>query len=353
VRNIVATTVATGLLFQSVAMAGTGVKAVAAAVAPVAPVIAVIRPPVLLTGYTVTVLPLDTAGGMNDGIIVGTAQGNPVAYVNGQVEPLPGFDNYTAITPTSVSATGYIVGYATSTTPSNVPYRRGLFWASRSNAPIDMGALGQFTMPLSINSSGVAVGVSYQTIANGGPVGAPTAFAWSISGGLRSIAPPLSNQSYANSISDSGYVAGYAWYGGQQAATRWYPGSFQAGTTEFGNIALWAREDGTVYSYAKSWDLSNKATLIAPTPSAYVYGISSIGRRIGIDNPNMQLRAWTVPAGGTTEQILPVPSGITSSFVTQVDGCGSILGWVRYPDNSTKAVLWTKLTCDQSAVLAQ
>jgi hypothetical protein len=72
-KNTVASAAVVGLLFQSLALAGTGINAVTAAVAPVTAVTALKKPPVLLTGYTVTVLPLDMAGGMNSGIIVGTA----------------------------------------------------------------------------------------------------------------------------------------------------------------------------------------------------------------------------------------------------------------------------------------
>jgi hypothetical protein len=292
--------------------------------------------------YQVQVLPLDTAAGMGDGIIVGTANGVAVAYVNGQVTPLPGKPGYTNVVPTSISSNGYIVGYAHSGTND-----RGLFWASYTNTPMDMGGLGAITHPESINDQGVAVGEFYQTSV----YDLPTAFAWSIADGIRSIAPPLSNQSQAFDISDSGYVAGFAWYGLQQAATRWYPGSFQAGTAAYGDFAWRAMENGTIFGYVTSWDLNNQAQIIAPNSISLVYGISGNGRKVGTNIFQTPRRGWTVPPGGSAAQILPVPAGVTDSYATKVDGCGSILGSVTYSDNTTKAVLWTKLLCDSSPVL--
>ena len=294
--------------------------------------------------YVIHVLPLDTAAGMGDGIVVGTVGGVASVYVSGQVFSLPGKAGYSNVQPTAISSNGYIVGYAQSGTND-----RGLFWASYTNAPIDMGGLGAITHPQSVNSSGVAVGEFFPTSV----YDLPTAYTWSMSGGIRSIAPPYSNQSDAYSISDSGYVAGFAWYGNQQTATRWYPGSFAAGSVAYGNFAWKAMENGTIFGYTTSWNLSDQATFIAPNTISLVYDISAQGRKVGTNVFASPQRAWTVPAGSTTVQILPIPAGAINSYAIQVDGCGSILGYVTYSDGSTKAVLWTKLTCDFSQVLEQ
>src|SRR5690348_15070181 len=81
-----------------------------------------------LFSYHAQVLPLNSAAGMGDGIIVGTANGVAVAYVNAQVVPLTGKAGYTNVQPTSISANGYIVGYARSANND-----RGLFWSSYLN----------------------------------------------------------------------------------------------------------------------------------------------------------------------------------------------------------------------------
>jgi hypothetical protein len=313
------------------------------AMAPAAPTSAAPAPQLLnLFSYSAQLLPLDSAAGMGDGIIVGKANGVAVAYVNGKVVPLPGKAGYTNVQPMSISSNGHIVGYAHSANDD-----RGLFWASYTSAPIDMGGLGGITHPRSVNAEGVAVGEYYQTSI----YDLPTAFAWSMSGGIRSIAPPYSNQSQAFDISDSGYVAGFAWYGLQQTATRWYPGSFQAGTAAYGDFAWQALENGTIFGYTTAWDLNNTAYHIAPNTISLVYGISGAGRKVGTNILAMPRRGWTVPPGGSTAQILPVPAGAVDSYAGTVDGCGAILGSVSYADGSTKVVLWTKLMCDTAAVV--
>jgi len=296
-----------------------------------------------LFAYRAQLLPLDSAAGMGDGIVIGRAKGVAVAYVNGQVLALPGKAGYTAVQPTSISSNGYIVGYAHSANDD-----RGLFWASYANAPLDMGGLGAITHPRSVNAQGVAVGEYYPNSI----YDLPSAFAWSPGGGIRPIAPPNSNQSQAFDISDSGYVAGFAWYGTQQAVTRWYPGSLQAGTVAYGSFAWRALEDGTVFGYTTAWDLANRAYNIAPNSISLVYGISGAGRKVGTNIFATPRRGWTVPPGGSTAQLLPVPANVVDTYATAVDGCGTILGSVTYADGSTQALLWSKLLCDSSPVLA-
>jgi len=294
--------------------------------------------------YGIQVLPLDTAAGMGNGIIVGKINGSPVAYVQGELILMLGKQGYTNVTPTGVSSNGYIVGYASS--GSDV---RGLFWSSYANAPIDMGGLGTLTYPTAVNSQAVAVGY-YSNYEPGTTYpGDPTAFTWSTSGGIRSIAPPLAEQSQAFAISDSGYVAGMAWSSEQQAE-RWYPGTFQAGAAAFGNFAYGVLEDGTIFGETVEWNLENQPETIAPNAYSVVNGISAMGRRVGY-NFGMPTQAWTVPPGGGGAEILPVPAGVTDSYANKVDTCGNILGSVSYPDGSTKAVLWTKLFCDSPLLL--
>jgi hypothetical protein len=297
--------------------------------------------------YSIQELPLDTAAAMGGGVIVGTIQGVASVYVNGQVYPLPGKSGYTDITPTAISSNGYIVGYATSGT--NV--ERGLFWTSYTSPPIDIGALDAHMLPQAVNSSGVVVGYYH----GNEQVAFPSAFTWSLSGGLRSIAPANSYQSSANSISDTGYVGGVAWYGDTQAVTRWYPGLSVTGSVAFPGFATGVLDDGTVFGYTTAWNLSDQPqNILPPNIQGQVYDLSSSGRTVGITYaiPN---RAWTVPPGGSAAQILPLPDGASSadSFAIQVEGCGAILGYLKFSDTSFKAVLWTKLACDSSGVFAQ
>jgi hypothetical protein len=296
----------------------------------------IIRPS--LTSYSVTVLPLDSATGMANGIIIGRANGVGVTYVNGQVTPLPSKPSYTNMWPTAIAPNGYIVGYATSGNNT-----RGLFWPSMTNTPYDMGALGSITTPTAVNSQGQAVGSSRQSTITD----LPQAFSWSLYSGMRSIAPPGTNQSQAFDISESGYVAGVAWFGGSQAVIRWLPSTFAFRVVAYTDIGLQALENGSVYSYTTLWDLNNSATVITPTMASSISQISAVGRKVGFnffDEPGA--RAWTVAPNSATLQFLPVPSGTLRSYAYQVDACGNILGALLYTDGTEHAALWSKLLCD-------
>jgi hypothetical protein len=331
---------AAGLLLQSHAFAANinlTIKGTPVATVPVSVVA-----PTSFFSYQVQVIPLDYAIDMNDGIILGTSNGIAAAYVNGQVILLPGLTGYRNIELMAVASNGYIVGQGTKGADTC-----GLFWASYTSTPIEMGCpgLGAITQVFSVNAQGVAVGSYFPQ--NTGQ--RPTAFAWSISGGMRSIAPQGSELSQAFSISDSGYVAGEAYYGGQQSATRWYPGSFQAGTTGYSDFGWRAMENGTIFSYTTSWDLNDQAQTIAPNSISRVWDISEYGRKVGTIYQT-SLRAWTTVPTNNSEQLLPLPAGNTASEALRVNACGSILGIAFTSDNVRQSVLWSKGICDSSSV---
>lgn len=292
--------------------------------------------------HSVRMVPLDIALGMGGGVIIGRKDGVGLAVVNGQAVSLRAKAGYTDLQPSAISRNGQIVG----TGKSGGQYR-GLFWPTHASDPIDMGALTPITYPRGVNSHGVVVGDMIQTLPTGGTIN--TAFAWSVASGLRSIAPPLSASSSAHAISDSGFAAGEASFGGQPAAIRWSPGTTQHGVAAFDNIALHVKENGTIYNRFSSWNLVNQVTDIAPHPNDLVEGISERGRLVGTTLGSPQLpfrRAWT-QAPGTGFRNLPLPSGATDTFAAQVDDCGSVLGGAVLANGTTQAVFWALSPCDQ------
>jgi hypothetical protein len=299
-------------------------------------------PPIGPGSHYVRMVPLDIAIGMGGGVIIGRKDGIGLAVVDGQAVTLRGKSGYTNLQPSAISRNGQIVG-----TGKFGDQFRGLFWPSYASDPIDMGALTTITNPRGVNSSGVAVGEMIQPLANGGAI--RTAFAWSVAGGLRSIAPALSSSSTAHAISDSGFAAGEASFGGPPAAIRWSPGTTQAGVAEFGATALHVKENGTIYNQTTSWNLVNQETHIAPGAHDLVAGISELGRVVGttIETPQMPFkRAWT-QGPGTALRNLPLPPGATDTFATQVDNCGSVLGGAALANGTTQAVFWALSPCDQ------
>jgi hypothetical protein len=211
--------------------------------------------------------------------------------------------------------------------------------------PSDMGALGSVTMPSSINSQGVAVGTYYNT----STADLPHAFRYQ-NFSIRNIDPPKADHAQAYSISESGYVAGYAFFGVSQAAIRWLPGTFESRVVAFSNIATQAQENGTIYGATYLWDLDNYQFTITPTSASSVAHISESGRKTGTNLYETPRRAWTVAPGSTSIEYLPTPTGAGNAYGNKVDRCGSILGQVEYPNGITRAVLWTKIICDSVLV---
>ena len=103
------------------------------------------------------------------------------------------------------------------------------------------------------------------------------------------ISPEGTLQSKAFDISETGYIAGLAFYDviGQQAV-RWYPDGRVGRITE--GVAWRALSDGSVFGNAFSggstlWTLTNTPTLIGPNPATHsVNQMSAVGRLVG-DSP--------------------------------------------------------------------
>ena len=58
--------------------------------------------------------------------------------------------------------------------------------------------------------------------------------------------------------------------------------------------------NGTIFGYTNSWNISNQASSIAPNTISLVYDISDNGRKVGTNIFATPRRGWTVPSGGTT-----------------------------------------------------
>jgi hypothetical protein len=89
---------------------------------------------------------------------------------------------------------------------------------------------------------------------------------------------------------------------------------------------------------------------VGPDPARYhVERISPIGRLVGsVADPNTRAkRAWTsYNASGAT--LLPLPSGFSEAWASDVNACGTVLGRGRVAaTNELRAIIWAKsFTCD-------
>jgi probable HAF family extracellular repeat protein len=293
-------------------------------------------------------LPLDQATDMNDsGLIVGSKNGLAAVYVNGAVQMLASPQGYTDVVAWAVSSNGIIVGSGMS-----AGHQRPLRWSSYQAPGMDIGSYARYTQPTSVNASGVIVGY---TIASA--TSSPRAFRYSSSTGMVDIHPAGWDLSQAFHISNSGYIAGFTNGGNNEGyAARWYPsgavGSIARGT---GNRAF---EDGRILGTAfltsggqsaRIWDLSNTVTLVGPSPTThFVNQISAAGRMVGVTNDS---RAWTTINGSTTPTYLPVPAG-NFGAARRVTSCGAVLGSYGTTPFNFRPVLWTRMLCDQSVIVA-
>lgn len=290
--------------------------------------------------YSMSVLPLDAAFAINaSGAIAGRVGANAAVYTQGNVVLLPGKAGYSALTATDIADNGFIVGSGLS-----AGNRRGLFWSSATAEPIDMGALGSVVSPMAVNSQGMTVGF-YQA----GPDGSPQAFRWSRTTGMTAIGPATTLQSQAFDISETGYIAGVAFYQsiGQQVV-RWNLDGSASRITGPG-IAERARSNGSVFGSgtggATLWTLTGAAILIGPNPATHVVKqMSATGRSVGFTLGGSPPRAWTT-RGSNTPLYLPVPAGAIG-FANDVNACGTILGSVKLSTNVDQYVIWSRLTCD-------
>lgn len=293
--------------------------------------------------YSLSVLPLDAAFAINNsGAIAGRTGGNAAIYTQGNVVVLPGKEGYSQLTATDIAENGFIVGSGLSAGD-----RRGLFWASTTAAPVDMGALGSVVSPMSVNSQGVAVGF-YESPPHGV---SPKAFRWSLATGMTPMAPATTSISQAFDIAESGYIAGLAFYDsiGQQVV-RWNLDGSASRITGPG-YAERALSNGSVFGRGMDgstlWTLKGAAILIGPKPSTHlVKQISSAGRLVGstIGEPTSP-RAWTTWQSSTA-QYLPVPAGAIGSSAVDVNACGTILGSIKLSLNVDQPVVWSRITCD-------
>jgi hypothetical protein len=321
-----------------------GVVAVSTVNAQVLDTRAVVRP-ILRLGYSMSYVALDEAYAINNaGVIAGSVGGKAAIFAGGAATILQQPASYTQLRADDIANSGRIVGSGMS-----AGSRRVLYWENAQSAPLDIGAIARFMFPQSINSQGTIVGYFYPTSMDDLPQG----FRWSPSTGFSIITPSGAIQAQPLDVSDTGYVAGVAWYSviGQQAV-RWYPNG-AAGRIAGPAYGDRAFDDGSVLGVSAGigstlWNLSNTATPVGPAPGTHkVEHRNSSNRWVGYTLPGSQ--PWTsVGTGAAT--YLPLPSG-AFGFATDVNACGTILGSAQLSDGTARPVYWSKMFCDNAPVL--
>ena len=290
--------------------------------------------------YTMSYVPLDYAYAINTGgAIAGSVGGRAAIFSGGKVTYLQTSPYYTDVRADDISNSGRIIGSGMS-----AGARRMLYWENAQSMGYDTGSIARYLFPQSINSQGVVVGYYYTNSMDDSPQG----FRWSPSSGITTITPWGATYAQPFDISDTGYVAGMAWYSGiGQQAVRWYPNGEAGRITgpAFGDRAF---DDGSVLGMANGstlWNLSNTATLVGPAPATHhVQQRNSSNRWVGYTLPGSL--PWTSVGTGAAEP-LPIPSG-AFGYAHDVNACGTILGSVRLADGTSRPVYWSRKICDNT-----
>jgi hypothetical protein len=295
--------------------------------------------------YSMTEVPLDAAYAINNaGVIAGSVGGRAAVFSAGAVTTLQAPQSYTDVRADDIANSGRIVGSGMS-----AGHRRVLYWENAQSSGVDIGAIGRLMFPQSINSQGVIVGYYYPTSMDDLPQG----FRWSSATGHAVITPWGAEQAQPFDISDTGYIAGVAWYSGiGQQAVRWYPNGDNGRITgpAYAHRAL---DDGSVFGIAAGigstlWNLNNAATPIGPAPGTHVVRQrNSANRWVGYTLPGA--RPWTSVGTGAAVY-LPTPAN-ADGFAHDVNACGTILGSVTL-NGTGRPVYWSRLFCDSLPIFA-
>ena len=322
--------------------------------APTAPA-AASRPRALISayvfssdGYQPSVLPLRSAVAINRwGAIIGrTPDGKGVYYSSSGVLvqlKLP-LTSTLMVHPVDLLDDGRIV--ATGVSASGL---KALYYSNPWASPISIAGSSWATAS-AMNSQGVAVGY-YQA-----PGARHTAFRWTPSGGLVEIAPAGCDESVALDISDGGHVVGWVECGSDSTGFRWNPGSSEGMRLPSGFSGRRALDGGSVLGRHPTigstiwWSATLALAGAGPNPALLgVSRISPNGRYVGssTDPVTGQSRAWT-SIGTDAPTFLPPPEGFSHVWATDVNACGTILGYGHQGSDATaRAILWRRGTaCD-------
>ena len=305
------------------------------------------------TDYQPSALPLESAAAINSsGAIVGMLGGAGVYYSQGVTTTLPLPSNISKVTPVDVIDDGRIL------TRGNSPQgTKSLLYFSPTAAPIDIAA-PYWSEPYAMNNQGEAVGRF------GAPGRSWGAFRWTPATGVRDITPPGYDLGWVTHLSESGYAAGWVQLGNDVHEYRWNPGGLPGAVSPSRVVLYQALEGGSILVKhptlgSATWSLSGAYTATGPEPvNLRVVKISPNGRNVGNfkDAATGQSRVWTskgLLAGSGTVYVLPVPDGFSNVWVTDVNACGTILGYGdQTADNARRAIVWTRTTsCDISPIV--
>jgi hypothetical protein len=315
---------------------------------------------IFIGGYSASALPL-VPQGMNDaGSIAGTtASGAPALYSGGTL---------TTLRPTSTNG---VIGVCDTSGGSHP-----IFWFFLSWAPSHMPLVVNNTAVTTASVVGGTTGYSLVGTAAGGYFTGGAAYRWSGPGATSAVSiQPVAigsriNYAYASSATgsnESGYAVGTVYTNGGPYPVVWNPsngyavlqslGAYQyyaTRPTAISSAGLVVGQSGTSAStgwYAMMWNTAGTLVNYVPISNlAAVDAVSANGRLVGRVYGSAGYRAWTWYQGSLT--YLDPPSGFTSLYPVGVNGCGHIAMQGYTTSGTFSGLLYSKLTCDSSGVVA-
>lgn len=316
--------------------------------APTAPDAAPAR--AAIQGWTRIRLPLQDATAINDkGMIVGYLKNVGAWWYNGTLTQLPRpAQPYTIYWAFGLSEKGQVVGAKFGGNSANY---RGLYWATPSTNPVDVGDLGGVsTQAMDVNSSSTVVGVSRASN------GQWHAFAWDPTTGIRDLHPAGYLSSTALRVNEKGYIVGFADSPGPMVhrdGIRWDPD----GTVNVIQSSTNTIESG-LYGLNRLGDASGQNPSFGATIYFFDGTVQFVGGPLGVKsarsitdlyrvvgywiNGSNQTKPWTSRKGQETQ--LPLLAN-ESGTAADVNSCGLVVGMSMF-GTTYAGTLWKPSVCD-------
>lgn len=250
-----------------------------------------------------------------------------------------------------INNAGEVVGCA-DVSPSDLVPGHAFLW-TESGGMQDLGSLGNGSCAFSINNAGQVVGYSTVNTNND-----QHAFLWSAATGMQDLGVPVSSQTVATSINDSGMVVG-TYY--TTLGTHAYLWTQTGGVQDLGNLGIPNASGGSINAlgeivgrsevppgrsdlYAGFFWTSTSRMRRMTSPyfgeDATASAISSTGEVVGFAlNSQIEQRAtvWLTPSKVHDLNHLTVNSPLTLEMANGVNSQGQIVGVGSEKANSTLA----------------
>ena len=226
----------------------------------------------------------------------------------------------------------------------------GGMWAEAAGPydMIDIGTLGGYVVPHSINDAGYVVGYSYSAAPGA------RAFLWVPGDGIRNLGSLSSDPSYAYDANAERLTVGYSKLNGFDQAFIWNPLEGMSALPGLGgdnSVARGVNSSGQVVGYGQLangryrafvWTAENGMTQLGTLGDPHSYGldINEIGQVTGITYVNRKPRAFVWDKDEGMKELGTLDGG--ASYGKAINNQGQIVGYSSFGPDIKMAFLWSE-----------